>query len=122
MKIIVFFALVLCFGLAMASCSHTKKQSVEAAAEVVETTTLEADDAEAAVKAYEDYFEKYDNLQRRSEAGEDVLDDIMELQVEVWPITEQLRKTEQLRNDEQNARVKDIDEKIDAWKKKLLRE
>ncbi|MBO4811777.1 MAG: hypothetical protein J5552_09485 [Prevotella sp.] len=123
MKKPLFFALAACFGLFLASCSDSKKQrGGEAAAEVVETTTQEVDDPEAAVKAYEDYFAKYDDLQKRSEAGEDVIDDIMELQEEVWPITNQLMKTEQLRNDEQNARVKDIDEKIDAWKKKLLGE
>ena len=123
MKKPLFFALAACFGLFLASCSDSKKQQGgEAAAEVVETTTQASDDPEAAVKAYEDYFAKYDDLQKRSEAGEDVIDDIMELQEEVWPITNQLMKTEQLRNDEQNARVKDIDEKIDAWKKKLLGE
>ena len=46
----------------------------------------------------------------------------MELQVQVLDISDQLLKTESLRNPEQNARVKDIDEKIDAWKKKILGE
>ena len=123
MKRISFFAMAVCFGLVMASCNDSKKQDGEAAAEEnVEATAVTADDAEVAVKAYEEYFAKYDDLQKRSEAGEDVIDELMELQVQVLDISDQLLKTESLRNPEQNARVKDIDEKIDAWKKKILGE
>ena len=122
MKKLLYFAVAMCFGLTIVSCSDSKKQSAEGAEAATEAVSEGSEEAEEAVKAYEEYFVKYDALQKRSEAGEDVFDELMKLQEDVWPISEALLKTESQRNADQRARVKDIDEKIEAWKQKILNE
>lgn len=135
MKKILYFTFALFMGFAIAACSDKKDQSKDSenkeAAENVEEKTDDqtAEDvekkadfdqaAEDAVVAYEDYFVKYDDLMTRSEAGEDIFDELMALQESVYEISEQLITTESKRNDDQNARVKAVEDKINAWKQKL---
>lgn len=128
MKKILYFTFALFMGFAIAACSDKKDQSKDSenkeAAENVEGEE-KADEpafdqaAEDAVVAYEDYFVKYDDLMTRSEAGEDIFDELMALQESVYEISEQLITTESKRNDDQNARVKAVEDKINAWKQKL---
>jgi hypothetical protein len=119
MKKIIYFAVAMFFGLAMVSCVDGKSGGESGAAGTEAAAGVE-DETEAAVKAYEEYFVKYEALMKKSEAGEDILDSLMELQEDVLPISEALIKTEGKRNDDQKARVKAIEEKLDAYKKKIM--
>ncbi|MBO7052146.1 MAG: hypothetical protein J6W24_05730 [Prevotella sp.] len=119
MKKIFYFVFALFLGMSLTSCGGSKSnassdgEGTEATAEVDEET-------ENAVKAYEDYLVKYEDLMKRSEAGEDIFDEIMKLQENVVPISEALIKTEFKRNDDQKARVKAVEEKLDEYKQKLM--
>lgn len=119
MKRIFYFVLALLLGMSMTSCGGSKSnassegEGTEAAAEVDEET-------EAAVKAYEDYLVKYEDLMKRSEAGEDIFDDLMTLQESIYPISKALIMTESKRNDDQKARVKAVEQKLDEYKQKLM--
>ena len=124
MKKVFFFAFALCFGLTIASCSGNKQQNAEEGENVENAEASEDEgvnaEAEAAVVAYEEYCKKYDELMKRDDAGEEIYDDLMALQETSWDISEQLLKTEKLRNADQKARVKAVEEVIDAWQKKKL--
>ncbi|MCR4852856.1 MAG: hypothetical protein K5893_04630 [Prevotella sp.] len=120
MKKILFFIVALFLGLSLASCGDGKSSNPPASADGTEAAAEVDDEAEAAVKAYEEYFVKYEDLMKRSEAGEDIFDPLMELQESVVPISEALIKTEGKRNDDQKARVKAIEEKLDAYKQKIM--
>ena len=91
MKKIIYFAVAMFFGLAMVSCVDGKSGGESGAAGTEAAAGVE-DETEAAVKAYDEYFVKY----------------------------EALIKTEGKRNDDQKARVKAIEEKLDAYKKKIM--
>ena len=120
MKKVLFLAIALFLGLSLTSCGDSKSNT--SSANAVETkATAEVDEkTEAAVKAYEEYLVKYEELIKKMDAGEDVFDQVMELQETVFPISEALIDTEFKRNDDQKARVKAVETKLDAYKKKLL--
>lgn len=102
--------LSLCF---VGACSDAKTPKA--------TETEVNAEAEEAVKAYEAWFVKYDSLATKTLAGEDVLDALMELQFdEGMKVTEKLLATESLRNEEQKARVKAVEQKADSIKEKIM--
>ena len=116
-------------GLAMMTACGNKAEKADAenveqkSEEVGEEVGEEVDvDAEAAVVAYEEYYVKYDDLMKRSEAGEEIFEELMALQETSYDISEKLITTESKRNANQKARVKAVEEKIDAWQKKVLGE
>ena len=80
MKKIHFLAITLFLGLSLTSCGDSKSNT--SSANTVETkATAEVDEkTEAAVKAYEEYLVKYEELIKKMDAGEDVFDQVMELQ------------------------------------------
>ena len=119
MKKMMYLAFALCLGFTTMACSGGKTQGGDAAEATEASASENNEDAEAAVKAYEEYFVKYDELMKRSEAGEDILDELLKLQETSGTISEQLIKTEGMRNDDQKARVKAVEEKINAWKNKI---
>ena len=123
------FALMCMVGLAMMTACGNKAEKADA--ENVEQKSENVDEevgeevdaeAEAAVVAYEEYYVKYDDLMKRSEAGEDILEAILLLNESAYGISEDLIKTESKRNADQNARVKAVEDKIEAWKKKTFGE
>ena len=128
MKKLVYFAFALFMGVIIAACSGNKQQNADTeenqeATENVEEENEEVDaDAEAAVVAYEEYFVKYDDLMKRSEAGEEIFEELMALQETSSDISVKLISTESKRNADQKARVKAVEEKIDEWQKKILGE
>ena len=121
----IYFALMFMIGLAMMTACGNKAEKADA--ENVEQKSEEVGeevdvDAEAAVVAYEEYYVKYDDLMKRSEAGEEIFEELMALQETSYDISEKLITTESKRNANQKARVKAVEEKIDAWQKKVLGE
>ena len=119
MNRIFYFVLALLLGMSMTSCGGSKSNA-PSNAEGTEATAEVDEETENAVKAYEDYLVKYEDLMKRSEAGEYIFDDLMTLQESVIPISEALIKTEFKRNDEQKARVKAVEQKLDEYKQKLM--
>lgn len=120
MKRNLIFAIALFFGLSLTSCGDGKSSSSSSNSADTEDVAEVNDEAEAAVKAYEDYLVKYEDLMKRMDADEDVFDEVMELQETVFPISEALIKTESKRNDDQKARVKAVELKLDGYKQKLM--
>ena len=125
----IYFALMFMIGLAMMTACGNKAEKADAenveqkSEEVGEEIGEEVDvDAEAAVVAYEEYYVKYDDLMKRSEAGEEIFEELMALQETSYDISEKLITTESKRNANQKARVKAVEEKIDAWQKKVMGE
>ena len=115
-KILSIFALVT-FTVFLTSCFGDKKN--DAAANQADKEEVNAD-AEQAVKEYEDWLVKYDDLTARSEKGEDVFDELMALQETVFDISEKLISTERLRNADQKARVKAVEEKAEQIKRERV--
>ncbi|MBR1712849.1 MAG: hypothetical protein IJ722_05560 [Alloprevotella sp.] len=114
MKKVLFLFAALCFGTAVVSCADAKTGG-GAAAEEVDAA------AEEAVQAYEAWFVKYDSLVTKSQAGEDVLDALLEVQLtEGMAVTEKLLATESKRNADQKARVKAIEAKADSIKQIVM--
>lgn len=120
-KILSIFALVT-FTVFLTSCFGDKKTDPAAnQADKKEVKSEEVNaDAEQAVKEYEDWLVKYDDLTARSEKGEDVFDELMALQETVFDISEKLISTERLRNDDQKARVKAVEEKAEQIKRERV--
>lgn len=109
--------------LSFAACTDSKPQ---AEAENTNEPTIENvaqtdPEAEEAVKAYEDYFVKYEALANKKQAGADIFNELMNLQTdESFAVSEKLLKTESKRNAQQQARVKEVERKVDSIKQIFL--
>ncbi|MBO6189500.1 MAG: hypothetical protein IKR63_02905 [Alloprevotella sp.] len=109
--------------LSFAACTDSKPQ---AEAENTNEPTIENvaqtdPEAEEAVKAYEDYLVKYEALANKKQAGADIFNELMNLQTdESFAVSEKLLKTESKRNAQQQARVKEVERKVDSIKQIFL--
>ena len=120
MKKALFLVLALSFGMFVVACGDAKKGGDAQQAGAPEATEVDAE-AEEAVQAYEAWLVKYDSLYTLSEKGEDVTDQILDLQTNtVFEVSEKLMKTESKRNADQQARVKAVEEKAEAIKQKIM--
>lgn len=118
MKKVLFLTLGLCFGMMMMSCTDSKKTEGGAEAPAAEEVNAEAEEA---VQAYEAWFARYDSLTQKTLAGENVLDEMMDCQLnQGMEVTQKLLDTESKRNADQKARVKAIEEKVEAIKAKVM--
>ena len=118
MKKVLLLTLGLCFGMMM-SCTDSKK--TEGGAEAPAAAEEVNAEAEEAVQAYEAWFARYDSLTQKSLAGENVLDELMDCQLnQGMEVTQKLLNTESKRNADQKARVKAIEEKVEAIKAKVM--
>ena len=122
MKKSLFLIMALSLGMFVVACGGDTKKGgdVKDAPEAAQTEEVDAE-AEEAVQAYEAWLVKYDSLYTLSEKGEDVTDQILDLQTNtVFEVSEKLMKTESKRNADQQARVKAVEEKAEAIKQKIL--
>lgn len=114
MKKILFLALILSLGIAFTACDNKKNGGTN------ETLAEEVNpEAEEAVKAYEAWADKQEELADKKEAGEDIFEALMALTDEGFEVSEKLLKLEGKMSADQQARIQACAQRIEKNKTRL---